>query len=462
MMDALAAVRRSLSLAGADIEVSPSRRRIQCDLSRVGVRRRASPELWQRVRRWVYFFLNNFEEGWRVVVIGVPRCLFPDAEDHVFFDGSSPGGTGRIDACATCRFRDLCPGMPARLAAAVGTPEPVSDLPKEVVIEVSKLCNLRCRICFAGSGRTQPSREDITRLLDETRGLGIKSVRFTGGEPLLRPDIIHILEEAKSKGFYVLLNTNGTILPGKLLKALPRLVDNALISIQGHDHDSDSERTRSNFPFADKLKNISRLVDSGVGVVRLGTIVSRTSIDEFQRYADLVVRLGVKHWELYRPMMGRAALAANPDLKVSAADLTLLCARLYALRSAGINAKIANAFPFCLVSAEAVRNSVLLGAQADDGHSRIIYDSRGFFKPSYYLDVNLGTGVQEAWSHPFSGRNDSLGYRPAACRRCPELRWCLGGSRFCADEAYGSHFTRDPWMPLSPARRMRSRAKAPD
>lgn len=451
MIDALAAVRRSLSLVGARLEIAPNQRLITCDLSRVGERHRTSPKRWQRVRRWAYFFLNRFEEGWRVLMIGTPPCLFPDAEDHVVFSGSRSGTTRRIAACDSCRFLQSCPGMPSRLAVAVAGTAPVLDLPKEIVIEVSKLCNLRCQICFAGSGRSQPSSSDIIRILDETRTLGIKSVRFTGGEPLLRADIVRLLEEAKSRGLYILLNTNGTILSDKLLRALPRLVDNALISIQGHDQDSDHKRTQSNFPFAAKLDNIARLVGSGLGVVRLGTIITRTLIDDFPRYAALIVGLGIKHWELYRPMMGRAALASNHDFEVSAADITRLCGRLCELRTLSVNAKIANAFPFCLIEKESARNSVLLGAQADDGHSRVIYDSRGFFKPSYYLNKDLGTSVLKAWRHPFLRRINSLSYLPSACRLCPDLRWCLGGSRFWAAEAYGDHFKRDPWMPLDPA-----------
>ena len=272
---ALACAQRSLLAIGAKLRISHGRRLIRCDLSRIGERGEGlSPSLWLRVRELVYFLFNHLEHDYRVVATGVPYCLFPDAEDHVLFDRQPASRALRLAACASCKHRERCPGMPSRLLSAALNPPPVPDLPKEIVIEVTKDCNLDCKICFAGTGPARPSFPRIKELVRETKSLGIRSIRFTGGEPLLRPDILRLLEYAKSRGLYVILNTNATLVNPTALRALPRLVDNVLISLQGCDPFSDRRLTRGGVPYAAKLEHIARLADSGIGIVRLGTVMS--------------------------------------------------------------------------------------------------------------------------------------------------------------------------------------------
>ncbi|HAM36532.1 MAG TPA: hypothetical protein DEB40_14445 [Elusimicrobia bacterium] len=426
------------------IAVSRSRRLIACDLTALDG---SKPAQWPRARELVYFLLNSLENSYRIVIHGAPGCLFPDAEDHVVFTPAPSERLIRTASCPDCKSRRHCPGLPSRLAGMVPHPEPIADLPKEIVIEVGKECNLHCRACFAGTGRAGPSFREIKRIADRAKSLGIKSLRFSGGEPLLRPDIFRLLEYAKESGFYVILNTNATLCDAPTTRKLAPLVDNALISLQGCDPGSDRSLTRGAVPFAVKLGNIARVVDSGIAIVRIGTIMSGLLLRRFRRYADVVVGLGVKNWELYRPMLDREALAANPAFNIRREDAVRLCRSLDRLNRLGFNAKIANAFPFCLLDDEGMRNSVLMGAGADEGHSRLIFDGRGFFKPSYFINQDLGTDIVKAWHHPFLKRLNSLRYLPAACRRCRELKWCLGGSRFWAFQASGGYFRRDPWMP---------------
>jgi len=67
-------------------------------------------------------------------------------------------------------------------------------------IQVAGLsCNLRCTHCFNASGpgnRELPvlSREDVRTLLDEAEAAGVRDVVFTGGEPLLHPEMAEIAE----------------------------------------------------------------------------------------------------------------------------------------------------------------------------------------------------------------------------------------------------------------------------
>ena len=70
-------------------------------------------------------------------------------------------------------------------------------------------CNLRCSWCdtpYAFSGGTKKSIDDVVR---EVRALGCRLVELTGGEPLLQPDAIPLMQRLVDDGFEVLLETGG-------------------------------------------------------------------------------------------------------------------------------------------------------------------------------------------------------------------------------------------------------------
>ena len=88
-------------------------------------------------------------------------------------------------------------------------------------ISVTELCNLRCRYCMPEDGickkdHTQMMTEDETILaVEAAASLGITKLRFTGGEPLVKKNIVSICRRAAAvEGIReVCLTTNGVLLP---------------------------------------------------------------------------------------------------------------------------------------------------------------------------------------------------------------------------------------------------------
>jgi len=83
-------------------------------------------------------------------------------------------------------------------------------------MSVTQRCNLRCIYCHA-EGERSPESEiplgDIREILRVAAKLGMRSVKFTGGEPLLREDILDIVR-AVPKGMESSMTTNGILLAG--------------------------------------------------------------------------------------------------------------------------------------------------------------------------------------------------------------------------------------------------------
>ena len=86
-------------------------------------------------------------------------------------------------------------------------------------VSVTERCNLRCRYCMPAEGVSncpeELSREELLRALEAAAGLGIRKLRITGGEPLVRRDIVELCAEAAAlDGIQELcITTNGTLLP---------------------------------------------------------------------------------------------------------------------------------------------------------------------------------------------------------------------------------------------------------
>jgi radical SAM protein with 4Fe4S-binding SPASM domain len=89
--------------------------------------------------------------------------------------------------------------------------------PRELQVEVTGACNLRCRMCLVRYrpplGRVEGSLpfETFARLIDALPGL--QRITLQGlGEPLLAPDLFRMVEYAAERGIRIGFNTNGTLL----------------------------------------------------------------------------------------------------------------------------------------------------------------------------------------------------------------------------------------------------------
>src|SRR5512140_2322198 len=87
-------------------------------------------------------------------------------------------------------------------------------------ISVTDRCNLRCTYCMPEEGVPKLRHEDVLRYEECLRmvriavGMGISKIRVTGGEPLVRRDIINLCEEiSQVPGLQSLsITTNGVLL----------------------------------------------------------------------------------------------------------------------------------------------------------------------------------------------------------------------------------------------------------
>lgn len=116
--------------------------------------------------------------------------------------------------------------------------------PVLATLSVTYQCNYRCRMCnfhlrhqeMKAAGKPELTTQEWLKVIRDLADLGVAGVGFTGGEPLLRPDIFELLRVSHEVGLITHLNTNGYFLRGPLLERLVEArVDSVNISLDGPD-----------------------------------------------------------------------------------------------------------------------------------------------------------------------------------------------------------------------------------
>lgn len=121
--------------------------------------------------------------------------------------------------------------------------------PLNVMLAVTNRCDQRCRYCQIPQ-RRQPemTAEEIKDLLHQMRRAGTVRLGLWGGEPLVRPDIGEIVEEARSLGFWISMDTNGRLVPRKL--DVVKMLDHLVVSLDGPRQMHDANRQPGSFDHA--------------------------------------------------------------------------------------------------------------------------------------------------------------------------------------------------------------------
>ncbi|MGB5177933.1 MAG: heme d1 biosynthesis radical SAM protein NirJ [Gammaproteobacteria bacterium] len=113
-----------------------------------------------------------------------------------------------------------------------------------VIWNLIRRCNLTCKHCYSISAdidfKGELSTAEVYAVMDDLKSFGVPVLILSGGEPLLRPDILDISRRAKAMGFYVGLSSNGTLIDEHNIDAIADIgYDYVGISIDGvrHTHD---------------------------------------------------------------------------------------------------------------------------------------------------------------------------------------------------------------------------------
>lgn len=387
------------------------------------------------LRPVVYEVLDLESDRREVWLKNLPYCLLNNySRDHIIFDKDYNGEKNK--ECKRCKESKFCQGFPAGYIKKFGSKEirPIPDLPLEVMIEIEPRCNFECKFCFNkisfakyGRGVKKLTANEIKKIINHISQQKIKIIRFTGGEPMLRQDIFEVMSYAKKRGLEVRLNSNGSLIDEIAAKKMKNIVSNILIPIESWTERSEEKITGAKMPLDKKITAINLLRKNKIPIIRVGTVATRENIYNLEKIAKLVLNLPIDEWEFYFPVFSDKK--DEPKKK----DLEMLVEKIIKLKKkTGKSIMIANAIPFCSIKKPEKMNFISCGALFDDGHNRLVIDPRGFVKPHYYINKNIGSplDILKAWNSGYMLRMRSLDFLKPKCKKCRFKYKCRGGSQF--------------------------------
>lgn len=339
--------------------------------------------------------------------------------------------------------------------------------------EVTRACALACRHCRAEAAPApdprQLSFEEGIALLRQIRDFGdpLPQLILTGGDPLERPDLFALIDEAKSLGIGV------SITPA----ATPALTREVLVRLQQHGVEGlGLSLDGSAAPRHDSIRGIpgtfARTIQAMLWAQELGmplqvnTLVSAETADDIPSIYELLKGFGVTRWSLFFLIsVGRGNLLQplSPEdgerLMSWIYDTSLVAPFIVATTEAPSYRRVAleRMRADGLTGEQIRRSTAFRGFGIRDGHGIVFVSHTGEICPAGFLPLAVGNVRQQNLADvyrnapEFQALHDPSQFE-GRCGVCQYHQIC-GGSRSRAFGATGNILASDPFCTHEPALR---------
>jgi len=326
-------------------------------------------------------------------------------------------------------------------------------------------CNLACEHCYLDAGgsplvrtenfadRSELGTEECFRVIDEIAAFAPECLTIlTGGEPLLRRDILEIVRRAAERGLWVVVGTNGVRITENLANRLAEAGARGLsLSLDALDADRHDRFRRVRGAWQNTVEGAEILNRTGLPFI-VQTTAGSHNLGELEAIADFAHgRLAAKVWNLYFLVpTGRGQFVSD----ISPAQYDEVLASLFRIQQKYdgrmlVNAKCAPHYiKTALENGAPIRTYAGGAGGCPAGTHYMGIRPNGDVTPCPYLPVFAGTlrsaSLTDLWasSELFAGirRRSALGGRCGAC----ELNAQCGGCRARAYGMTGDLMAEDP------------------
>jgi radical SAM protein with 4Fe4S-binding SPASM domain len=227
---------------------------------------------------------------------------------------SKTGRLPSLDALADTQRAEVREFFRSLRAAYDGEPRAAERLPYDFdftrlpvlgEIALTYACNQACLFCYAGcdgaaksGGKVMSTREvkKVIRIFKEKAQIPFFS--FTGGEPLLRPDLERLTRYARRLGLRTNLVSNGTLATPERARALQKAgLGSAQISIEAPTPELHDELTHRPGSFQRALSGIKALQDAGIPA-QTNTTLSRLNLSQAVAMPAFLKSLGIQRFAM--------------------------------------------------------------------------------------------------------------------------------------------------------------------
>jgi len=325
--------------------------------------------------------------------------------------------------------------------------------PLHVTWEITNACNLHCSHCFVPDvGRPLPDELDTQQayhIVDNIAESGAESLLFSGGEPLLREDLLEIARHASSS-LSLSLQTNGYFLEERAEQLKDVGFSQIQVSLDGASAET-HDYLRGKGSYQRALKGISKCIDLRFPSMGIAATIHVRNYDELPQMVELALDLGSDVFE------ARAFGAAGKGRQMAHLSLSQEQRRRmyeYLAQKQSELARIWSEDPYIILVSAAAKEACVdphnpaVGLGCAAGILGCAITASGKVIPCVGLRVEIGDLRRERlgdiWKHsPLLKAMRNRRKLTGKCGRC-EYRYLCGGCRAAAYYAYGDVMAEDP------------------
>lgn len=193
----------------------------------------------------------------------------------------------------------------------------------EINIHVLEACNFRCRQCFSkfGTKKLLPV-EGWKKIIDNCiAGANVAEFNIAGGEPMLYPGLVALVQYIRDKGVKVSLITNGSLMDEEWVKKYAGMFDTIGFSVDSINDETNRkigrcDRNEKTIP-AGRIVELCELIRKyAPGCrIKINTVVSALNKDEVM--SDFIDEVAADRWKILRMKPFQYGSFSNIDIQVS-------------------------------------------------------------------------------------------------------------------------------------------------
>lgn len=169
--------------------------------------------------------------------------------------------------------------------------------PLSVTCLLTEACDKRCVYCFydATESTQMHTKMDLftaKKVIDECAVSGVQSITFSGGEPMLHPDIVEIIRYCSQKGIRSILATRGGVSPQKAIDVCRSGLNQVTVGLDASNDQIADRIANSNNVATRTIEFIRTAIDSNV-LVKVLCIVSKLNYRDIPNMINLCKSLNV-------------------------------------------------------------------------------------------------------------------------------------------------------------------------
>jgi 12,18-didecarboxysiroheme deacetylase len=219
---------------------------------------------------------------------------------------------GAVEPSDVLRYNRKSGDLPSHLLQFSSDKKPV------VVWNMTRRCNLKCIHCYSNSADIdypdELTTEEGKKLIDDLAKFGSPVILFSGGEPLIRKDLLELAQYATDKGMRAVISTNGTLITKGIAAKLQKIgLSYVGVSLDGLEKTHDRFRGKKG-AFTAAIEGIRNCREAGIKV-GIRFTVNKHNLADVKDMFDLLRKEKIERLCFYHLVYtGRGSKLREEDL----------------------------------------------------------------------------------------------------------------------------------------------------